>query len=624
WKALGASLLVQGKEALPVLQKAIELLPNDAEAHFNLGNSLGKLGQFDGAVASYRRALGIKPDYAEAHFNLGISLGELGQFDGAVASYRRALEIKSDYAGARNNLGAVFQAQNRLDDAIYSFQKAIEINPDSNAYRNLGIAFNSRGNFNDALACFQKASELGSNGAKVQAAIMLPAILGTRQEVLTSRTVLEQNVEQLIDKPVQIDDPLKEVGETNFYSAFHGLNDRDLQVKIAKLYEKACPSLLHIAPHCTKPRPAGKSVIRVGFLSKYIHTHSVSRCFSRVVEELAQREWFEVVLISSHDFDDPQVRNSYPEFVGTRTHLPSHLERAREMVAALKLDILVYLDIGMEPLSYFLAFSRLARVQCVLGGHPVTTGIANIDYFLSADLMEPSDATKHYSEKLVRLPRGVFYFERPTLPTTLKTRSELGLPERRHIYMCPMKLQKIHPDFDEAISRILQIDSNGVVVLFEDHQHPSWKALLEKRFDETILGDERERILFLPWINEYADFISANAVADVVLDPFHFGIGSTIIATFAVGTPIVTKPGEFMRGRVGMGFCKMMGLMECIAEDTEGYAQKAVAIASDKLMREKISAKILNNSHLLYENKQPVNDFADFLVSLMDRPTNQP
>ena len=239
-----------------------------------------------------------------------------------------------------------------------------------------------------------------------------------------------------------------------------------------------------------------------------------------------------------------------------------------------------------------------------------------MDYFLSAEVMESAGADEHYCEKLVRLPIGVFYYERPILPAKFKTRGELGLPEERHIYMCPMKLQKMHPDFDEAISRILQIDSNGVVVFFEDNKYPFWKTMLAKRFEETIPEEVRERILFLPWINEYTDFISANAVANVVLDPFHFGIGSTAIATFAVGTPIVTKPEEFLRGRVGMGYCKMMDLPECIAENTEAYARLAVEIATDQGLCQRIKAKILANNHVLYENLQPVDDLADFICSL--------
>ena len=54
-------------------------------------------GQVDEAIAHYRKALEIKPDYAEAHNNLGLALAGRGQVDEAIAHYRKALEIKPDY-----------------------------------------------------------------------------------------------------------------------------------------------------------------------------------------------------------------------------------------------------------------------------------------------------------------------------------------------------------------------------------------------------------------------------------------------------------------------------------------------------------------------------------------------
>jgi predicted O-linked N-acetylglucosamine transferase (SPINDLY family) len=130
WKALGTSLQMQGKDALPALQKASHLMPDDAEAHSNLGAALQDLGQLDAAAASCRRALEIKPDLVGAHNNLGLVLQSLGQLDDAEASYRRALEIKPDFVEAHNNLGVVLQSLGQLDDAEASYCRALGINPD--------------------------------------------------------------------------------------------------------------------------------------------------------------------------------------------------------------------------------------------------------------------------------------------------------------------------------------------------------------------------------------------------------------------------------------------------------------------------------------------------------------
>jgi tetratricopeptide (TPR) repeat protein/SAM-dependent methyltransferase len=166
WNALGISLQAQGKEPLTALQKAAELLPDDAGTHNNLANALKALGRLDDAVASYGRALAIKPDFAEAHYNLGVALKGLGKIEGAAASYRRALEINPAYAEAHNNLGIALQALGRLDDAIASYRRALKIKADFvEACNNLGIALQALGQFDDAVASYRQALELKADFA---------------------------------------------------------------------------------------------------------------------------------------------------------------------------------------------------------------------------------------------------------------------------------------------------------------------------------------------------------------------------------------------------------------------------------------------------------------------------
>jgi tetratricopeptide (TPR) repeat protein len=129
WKLLGLSLWVQGKDALQAVEKAAELLPDDAEAHSNLGNALRAAGRLEHAVRSHGRALAIQPDYAEAHNNLGSALQDLGYLDEAMASFRRAIGLKPDFALAHSNLGNVLGLQSRALEAEASCHRALEINP---------------------------------------------------------------------------------------------------------------------------------------------------------------------------------------------------------------------------------------------------------------------------------------------------------------------------------------------------------------------------------------------------------------------------------------------------------------------------------------------------------------
>src|SRR5204862_6093476 len=83
--------------------------------------------------------------------------------------------------------------------------------------------------------------------------------------------------------------------------------------------------------------------------------------------------------------------------------LPARLEDVRAAIAQAEPDVLLFADIGMHPLTYFLAQHRLAPVQMMTWGHPVTSGIDAMDWYLSAQALEREDAQSHYSERLLRL-----------------------------------------------------------------------------------------------------------------------------------------------------------------------------------------------------------------------------
>ena len=111
WKVLGILLGQKGKnnEALIANKRSVELSPNDAEAHTNLGNSLSALGRMNEAEISYKNAIKIKPDFAEAHSNLGVTLERLRRTEEAFRSYVKALNLKPDFIIAKINLSRILK-----------------------------------------------------------------------------------------------------------------------------------------------------------------------------------------------------------------------------------------------------------------------------------------------------------------------------------------------------------------------------------------------------------------------------------------------------------------------------------------------------------------------------------
>jgi tetratricopeptide (TPR) repeat protein len=169
WKVLGALFGKSGRapEAENANQTAVALAPQDADSHYNLGNTLKALGRLEESEASYKQAIELKPNYAEAHSNLGVTLQELGRLDEAEASYKQAIAFKPDYAEAHSNLGNTLQKLSILEEAEASLRQAIALKSDfGEAHYNLGITLKELGRLEEAAASYTQAITLKPDYAK--------------------------------------------------------------------------------------------------------------------------------------------------------------------------------------------------------------------------------------------------------------------------------------------------------------------------------------------------------------------------------------------------------------------------------------------------------------------------
>jgi tetratricopeptide (TPR) repeat protein len=114
WYELGCELETASPEkARDAYRRAIELDPDHADAHTNLGRLLHEAGEVAAAAEHYRRALASRPDDVTAAFNLAVAFEDEGRTEDALAAYQRVLAEDPRYADAHYNLARLYEHMGR-------------------------------------------------------------------------------------------------------------------------------------------------------------------------------------------------------------------------------------------------------------------------------------------------------------------------------------------------------------------------------------------------------------------------------------------------------------------------------------------------------------------------------
>ncbi|MGE0734814.1 MAG: tetratricopeptide repeat protein [Alphaproteobacteria bacterium] len=592
---------------------AAERLAN-YQSHIRRAADLQSQGKFRAAVDAYRDAIATRPNGIEAHINLASILSNQNLHKEAVVHCKLALAVRPNSAEALINLGASLLALGQPDNAAEALRKAIAIAPQHYAgHANLAAALREMGETDAAWQVYDTILKLPNQpglrpgSVAAQRVMMLPPIPASRAAMLAARDRMLAELRRLTAAGIEIADPAAEIGITQFYLVYQGQDDRDIQRQIAELYEKACPSLLYRAAHCAAPRPVradGKH--HVGFISSYFKSHTIGQLNRGLIANLDRTQFH--VTVFAFDKPDGAIAQQIQSSADRVVVLPRHLARAREAIAAEALDLLHYADIGMDALTYFLAFARLAPVQSTSWGHPITTGLRNMDYFVSSALMEAEEAERDYTEKLVRFASLSVYYHRPPQPTP-KPLSAWGLADDATVYLCPQSLFKFHPDFDAALAAILRGDPKARLVLI-DSKTSHWATLLTARFKHSM-PDVVDRITVLPK-QSYENFLGLLKSAHVVLDTWPFGGGNSTLEAFAMGQPVVTLPGPHLAGRLTLGFYRRMSISELIAQSLDDFAALAVRLGTDPEFRATMRARIIVASDRVYSDIDTVRDYERF------------
>ncbi|MCC7350860.1 MAG: tetratricopeptide repeat protein [Phycisphaerales bacterium] len=134
------------------------------EVYNSLGLALSATGHPQQAISSYQRAIELRPNYARAHYNLAVELEKQNRIDDAIAQYTRAIELDPDNIQAHYNLGNCYLNQRRLAEAAEQYSTVLRLNPrHAAAHANRGWVFLLAGQNNAAAADFQAALAIDPN-----------------------------------------------------------------------------------------------------------------------------------------------------------------------------------------------------------------------------------------------------------------------------------------------------------------------------------------------------------------------------------------------------------------------------------------------------------------------------
>jgi predicted O-linked N-acetylglucosamine transferase (SPINDLY family) len=625
WNNYGVVLSKLGRlaEAETALRRVTELDPNFLPAHYLLGNILVEQGRAADAPACYRRAIDLRPGFPEAHANLGCALKELGRLDEAVASCREALRLKPDYAEAHYYLGLVYRDQVRHGEALACFDKALELRPDfAEAHFARGHILYDEDRCDEALDCFEKAVSLNPEYALARwslAMVQLPAVCPVDADPMRFRTAFSSELDKL-DRwfdATRAAEGHKAVGNpTPFFLAYQEQSNRDLLERHGRLCTRLMADWFdrQAIPHAKKRGSAGP--IRVGVISQFFRNHSVWNAIVKGWFQRLDRERFELLAFNLGIGEDHET-----QFAKSRaSHFEQGVRGLRQWVDTIteqRPDVLIYPEIGMDASTLKLASLRLAPVQVATWGHPETTGLPTMDYYLSAEDLEPTDARENYSEQLVTLPHLGCCYQPSRVVATKPDLASLGIDSESPLLLCPGVPFKYAPQHDAVLAEIAHRLRRCRFVFFTHRQHNVSEKLrrrLEAVFARSGL-DFDQFVTFIPWQDKRA-FQGLLRQADVFLDTIGFSGFNTAIHAVECGLPIVTREGRFMRGRLASGILKRMRLSDLVAQTEEDYVALAVRLVQDAGYRKQVGERIETSRPVLFDDVAVIRALEDFLVSV--------
>jgi predicted O-linked N-acetylglucosamine transferase (SPINDLY family) len=632
---LGVSLVESSRiaEAVPHLERAVQLDSRSADAHSNLGFALLNLQRHDEARASLEKALALKPNFPTALRNLGTTLLRLKLAEPAIAAFTRAIELKPDDADSWCNRGVAELMLKRWDAAAASSERALALRPRHfEALVNKGLSHLELRHFDIAEAAFNTAIALRPDMAEVLAHRgRLNMLMGRRAEAeadfdaavtrdpslevgwqgKAQVSMLTGNVAQamLACKRVLEHNPTAEVALTLLGACLGRLGDTanairhfDRALEINPDYDEAISKKIFYqdflseadfavqqatrrqwwdAVGCKMPRRQlrARSLdpnrrIVVGYVSSDFRTHSAAFAFLPVLRG-HDRAQIQINCYSSSTSKDAFTATfqSLADVWVDAVHMSD--DELADRIQADGVDILVDLS-GYTTGNRMPVFARKpAPVQVTAWGSGTGTGLATMDYFFADPVTIPERVRHLFAETVYDLP-SVITID----PITDIAPATLPMLRNGHVTFGVFnRIDKISDDVLAVWSKLLsEIEGSKLVVKHLALDDALVRDGLLGRFAGYGVADNS---IICMGASDRRDHLAAFARIDISLDPFPQNGGISTWESLYMGVPVIAKLGRGASSRAAGAILKAIGLDDWVAEDDTGYVEIAKAFATN-------------------------------------------
>lgn len=636
--------------AVATFRRALELDPDDARARHNLGAVMLALGDDEGAREAFLAVLARDPAHATAHANLGLLEARAGMHARALERYQRATALEGESAAAHLGLASALLALGRPGEALAASDRVSALAPrsasgwlvrarilsalsrndaaieaarqsvtlaadDAEAHRVVGQLAMTLGRNAEALAAFEQSCVLEptAHAARLGALVAhLPRVAATEEEVTAGRARFERALAILgpaIAAAPAVDASQWVGAYYPFYLAYQEEDQRALMSAHGDLCANAMAGWLDGPPSLVRRVDRRGTKLKVAIVSAYVADHSVHAALSRGWIEGLDRRQFELAIFhvsDRRDRDTEAAEAAADLYVGGTRPLSDWVAAIR----AWSPHVLLYPEVGMDPSIVRLASLRLAPAQAVGWGHPMTTGLPTMDFYLSAQAFEPEDAQAHYRERLELLAN----FGSDYRPVVAAPGSPPASRDGSFTIVCAGTPFKYAPRHDDLLVSIARRIPHATFRFYSYRDGVLTTRLLERLHAAFArAGLDGARFLsVVPWAAP-TQFHEALRAADVMLDTVGFFGFNTVAQALECGLPVASVRGRFLRGRLGSGLLDALGLDELVADDKEALADRlADQVASDPRL-EGPRASIALRRTALFADPAPVRSLEAFL-----------